>query len=117
MCDDMLPLAKMLDQGSDEDNSNAYTSALMAQIHKIQNPAATPSALVLQEMKDNEQSFHQLSLDVAKKHKDYFSELDINIERKKYFLELAKKSHIEQAELEAQDTETFEEYLKRYFLL
>jgi len=60
-------------------------------------------------------SFHQLSLQTAQAHKEYFAALKLNEKRRDFFAELAEKSIAKQTELEAQDTVTFDEYLEAYF--
>ena len=115
MCEDMQPLAKILDENNPNSEQNCYSNALQVQIEKIHNPAKTPSAIVLNEMQKNNISFHELSLQTAKSHKEYFASLHLSKERKDSFNELVKKSLAKQVELEAKDSVDFDTYLKNYF--
>ena len=115
MCADMLPLAKILDESNSDPSFNCYSNALQVQIAKISDSEKTPSAIILKEMQNTNVSFHELSLQTAKSHKEYFASLHLSDKRKKSFAELAKKSLTKQAELKELDTENFDAYLERYF--
>ena len=115
MCEDMLPLASILDESSANPELMCFSNALAAQIEKIKDPDKTPSAIVLNEMQESNLSFHELGLQIAKSHKDYFTELDLSEKRKDSFSELAKRSLLKQSELEGQDKVDFDTYLENYF--
>ena len=115
MCDDMLPLAEILDESSANPDLKCYSNALQAQIEKIDNPEKTPSAIVLNEMHESNVSFHELSLQIAKSHKEYFVELQLSEKRKESLSQLASKSLLKQSELEEQDKIDFATYLRKYF--
>lgn len=115
LCKDMQPLAEMLDQGKPGSSNAMYTTALNKQLEKITNPEKTPSAKVLSEMKKFDGSFHELTFDVARAHKEYFEALRISNEKSEYLSKVAQKSHEKQAALESEDSQGFDEYLKSYF--
>ena len=115
MCTDMQPLAELLDNDSSNPDQKLFSNALAKQLEKISDPDKTPSAQVLSEMKTNNTSFHELTLEIAKAHKDYFSALHLNADKTEHFETLAANSHAKQKSLEESDRVSFDEYLSQYF--
>jgi len=115
MCSDMKPLARILDQGSPDPERALYSQALAAQQLKISDPQTTPSARILTEMEKTGASFHQLSLDIANAHREYFQALQLSKEKEQYFVKIANKSLEKQKTIEGNDTISFDEYLEQYF--
>ncbi|MGI9246149.1 MAG: glutamate--cysteine ligase, partial [Steroidobacteraceae bacterium] len=111
--DSMRGVCELLDAG---DPKRPYAAALEVQEEKIRDPARTPSARSLEEMRRNEESFFQFALRMSKGHQAYFRELfSPNPARQDEFAAEAAESIEKQARLEATDTLPFEEYLARYF--
>jgi glutamate--cysteine ligase len=112
LLDSMTGICEILDRG---DPARPYTQALATQAAKIAQPALTPSARLLEELKGGE-AFFELALRMSREQKAYFLELyPPNEERLKEFANEAQESLLAQRSIEASDRGTFEEYLRRYF--
>jgi glutamate--cysteine ligase len=112
LLDSMTGICEILDRG---DPARPYSQALATQAAKIAQPALTPSARLLEELKGGE-SFFDLALRMSREHKAYFLDLyPPNEERLKEFANEAQESLAAQRAIEASDRGTFEEYLRRYF--
>ena len=102
----------MLDEGN---QSKAYSTALNRQIECIKHPELTPSARMLQEMRERHEGFFDFALRMSKQHEAYFRSIKIsNSDIKKYNKE-ARKSLEKQAAMEAEQGPDFEHYLQAYF--
>jgi glutamate--cysteine ligase len=111
--DSLTGICEVLDHG---DAARPYAHALAAQAGKIDNVALTPSARLMKELTDTNESFFELALRMSMMHKDYFLELyPPNKERLSEFASEATESLEKQRNIEARDKETFEEYLAHYF--
>jgi glutamate--cysteine ligase len=112
LLDSMTGICEMLDHG---DPTQPYTQALATQAAKLENVALTPSARLMTELNAGE-SFFDLALRMSAAHKAYFLELyPPNEERLREFAAGAQESLEAQRRIEASDTGTFADYLKRYF--
>jgi len=112
LLDSMSGICEILDRG---DAARPYTQALAIQAAKIAQPALTPSARLLEELKGGE-SFFDLALRMSREHKAYFLDLyPPNEERLKEFAGEAQESLRAQRAIETADRGTFAEYLQRYF--
>jgi len=112
LLDSMTGICEMLDHG---DPAQPYSQALATQAAKVEDVALTPSARLMTELHAGE-SFFDLALRMSAAHKAYFLDLyPPNEERLREFGSQAQESLDAQRRIEASDTGTFEEYLKRYF--
>ena len=112
LLDSMSGLCELLDHG---DPSRPYAQSLATQAAKIRDVKLTPSARLLAELESGE-SFFDLALRMSATHKGYF--LDLYTPNAGRLAELAgeaAESLEKQRALEASETESFEEYLARYF--
>jgi glutamate--cysteine ligase len=113
LLDSMLGICELLDQGNPR---RPYTSALEAQTAKVLNPALTPSARTIVELKTTGQSFADFALQMSAAHKSYFLELHPpNEKRLEEFRIEAEESMQRMEATEAADTQTFEAFLENYF--
>jgi glutamate--cysteine ligase len=113
LIDSMRGICELLDEG---EASRPYTAALELQESKVQDPALTPSARTLDELRSSGESFAQLALRMSHLHKAYFVELyPPNEQRLAEFATEAEDSLRKQAEIEAADTMTFDQFLAQYF--
>lgn len=113
LIDSMRGICELLDAG---DERRPYTTALELQQTKIDDPDSTPSARSLQELRTNGESFTQFALRMSRVHKAYFLDLyPPNEQRLAQFSTEAAASLQRQAELEATDTMTFDQFLAQYF--
>lgn len=112
LLDSMQGLCEMLDQ---DEPSRPYLAALEAQRAKIDDVERTPSARLLNEMRQSGESFFTLAQRMSKLHKDYFLDLyPPNERRLAEFAAAAQESHEAQARIEASDKTDFDTYLAAY---
>jgi glutamate--cysteine ligase len=109
---EMQPIAELLDQG---ESAQSYMTSLTAVLPAIEDPDRTPSARMIAEMRENNQSFYHFAMDMCEKHNRYFQQDRNTPERIRFFEEEAEKSLQLQQEIEAADDISFDEYLDRYF--
>ena len=119
LLDGSLACAALLDQAN---GSSDYHAAVQAQFAKVENPELTPSARILRDMNERQCSFSDLVLGLAQKHSDNFNAPPVDDAQRAYFEQLnaqfhtlSAKSHASQAELEAEDTGSFADYLANYY--
>jgi len=106
-------VAELVDR-REKDNSYRSAVALMASL--VDHPDSTPSARLLQELREADCSFFEFALEVANGHKAYFQSITPMPEQRARELEdEARLSVQRQRDIEAADSIDFEEYLARYF--
>lgn len=108
----MVPIVELLNQ---QTNSTAYTRVLENQTAAIVDADKTPSARVLQLMRDNNESFFDFSLRMSEQHREYFRRKPLTQTVKSRYDALAAQSLKQQTEIEAADTIPFDAFLKQYF--
>ena len=113
ICADVRAIAEIIDRG---ENSNDYVLAVDAQSQLIDEPEATPSARVLQELRVGHTGFFEYALNSAKGHKEYFAALaPLEDERLRIYEDEAAASIERQRQIEAADVVNFDDYLEQYF--
>ena len=82
----------------------------------IDDPAATPSARLLNELQDSGSSFFEYAISMARGYSDYFAAITpMSGGRHDEFTQEAADSVRRQHEIEASDAISFEEYLANYY--
>ena len=66
-------------------------------------------------MKNNDQCFSSLAMNLSKQHGDYFRNNPLSAEKNDYFKNEAENSILKQKTIEASDTISFEQYLTNYY--
>ncbi len=113
LTDSMRGICELLDAG---DEQRPYTAALELQESKIHDPRLTPSARSLEELRATGESFAQFALRMSRVHKAYFLDLyPPNEQRLAEFATEAQESLHRQAQIEAADRVTFDQFLASYF--
>jgi glutamate--cysteine ligase len=113
LCRCLVPICRLLDG---DDPARSYSAALELQAAKVEDPALTPSARILEEMKQEGESFFRFALRMSRQHREYFAALPpMSGARLAEFESAAALSLEAQRELEAASGESFEAYLERYF--
>ena len=112
LCEQMQSVCGLLD---DQCATNVYGSALREQIEKFHNPETCPSALLLEEMRENRESFVDLVQRYAIKKKNYFMQSTMDQKLLKQFEGIAQDSIIEQERLETADNLLLDEYIASYY--
>jgi len=109
---DMEPLAELLDR---QQSGQPYLAALHWQQQKVRDTAMTPSARMLEEMRENGESFYEFARRKSAEHHRYFDSREIDAERLAGFRELASDSLEKQQQREAATRGSFDEFLNNYF--
>lgn len=112
ICDDMKGVCELLDRSH---AGEPYMRALAEQREKVIDPDLTPSARMLKAMRDNGEGFYHFAKRMSQQYFDYFSRVELTNEQRKYYDDLAKWSLEKQAMLEADTSESLDDYLQRYF--
>lgn len=112
LLEQMQKCAQLLDQawGGEE-----FQTAVAEQMAKLSDPALTPSARVLADLRANNQSFFRHTLELAEAHRTYFAARALGDERRAWFEQLAQTSIQAQAEQEAEAQQAFADYLASYY--
>jgi glutamate--cysteine ligase len=112
LLEEMHAVCELLDQGV---SGAPYCAALDEQLRKVRDPELTPSARMLNEMRERGEGFYHFARRMSEIHQHFFNNLPLSESREQYFTELAVKSLEDQQALEAADEMSFSEYLQRYF--
>ena len=113
LIDSMRGICELLDEGNAQ---RPYAAALELQEAKVNDPALTPSARTLEELRSTGESFAAMALRMSTLHKNYFLDLyPPNEQRLGEFAEQAAASLEQQAAIERADTTSFDQYLANYF--
>ncbi|BBA34164.1 glutamate--cysteine ligase [Methylocaldum marinum] len=110
--DAMRGIAEILDAG---DRSRPYTGILEQQTALFSDPALTPSARMLAEMRANRESFDEYALRISSEHARALRDRFLSAERSEFLRRLTEESLEEQMRIEADDKLPFDEFLQRYF--
>ncbi len=106
------PIAAALDAANGGD---VHAKALAGAVAALNDPAATPSARVLDAMaRDHENSYVRFVLAQSRRHRDAILALPYSAETAASFARLAEESIAEQRRIEAADTLPFEAYRQLY---
>ncbi len=101
-------VAEILDEAND---SKSYRASVDLQRQKVVDVSHTPSAILLQEMADTEQSYYWTVASLAKKHQESFKNVTIPTEMWERFDQLNQESRQEQARIEAADELSLDDYI------
>ena len=92
-----------------------YSEAVTRDQAKLDQPELTPSAQLVDLVKQEGFNFSAFSLDTAKNYRESVLSADYEIFDEKHFIESAKNSHQEQETIEQGDTVGFDQFLTEYF--
>lgn len=112
VCNEMEALCHILDA---DDPTKPYSSSLNHQINKFNDASLTPSARILNIMKDDGLPFFKFALKKSQEHQIYYSQQQLSAEQQRFFDKAAEQSHKDQQQIESADTLSFDDYLKEYF--
>ena len=112
LMDKMAPMAELLDKAC---GNQGYVAALEHYRSHLDDPDLTLSARVLNDMRSKEQGFSELAMELAQQHSRHYQELGIEPCVVAHFEHLAKQSLAKQAEIEAADQGSFNQYLADYY--
>lgn len=112
LLDAMQSVSELLDQHKID---NPYQKALKVQMEKVQHSELTPSARMLDEMRETKEGFYHFAKRMSQKHNQYFTKLKLSKEREAFFDKEAKLSIDRQRKIEESDKISLDEYLQAYF--
>lgn len=107
----IAPYAELLDLAY---NTDMHARALAVQQAKVHDISQTPSAQLLEQLKDTGQSFHAFTLQQSQAHHRALLAQPLPAEMLAHFQHLAAESLADQVEIENSDTESFDAYVTRY---
>ena len=106
-------VAELIDR---QEGGHSYSDAVALMASYVDNPDNTPSARVLEELREANCSFFDFALEVSRGHKKYFDSITpVSNERASELEEEALESLQRQRDIEAADDISFEEYLAHYY--
>ena len=108
----MQATCELLDRSSE---GAPYCAALKRQLNKVHDPELTPSARMLNTMRERGEGFYHFARRMSEIHQHFFTNLPLSEERERFYRELSTKSLEDQQAIEAADEIGFAEYLQRYF--
>lgn len=107
---DVQEIAKLLDSVNGTSNS---TQATAAQFAKVANSELTPSAKVLQRMRDGKTGYFRFAMNQSLANSDYFRGLQLPEAKRAEQARLSEKSRQEQIAMEQNDKVDFATYVKQ----
>ena len=109
---EMAGICELLDAN---DVDKPYTASLRKQVSKIMDPELTPSARMLDDMRQDHESFHRFAERMSRQHFHYYKNLQLQPEQEQFYINEAAQSVQRQKAIEAADNMSFEEFLQEYF--
>lgn len=103
--------ASVLDEAH---NTQRYTASVALQREKIKHPELTPSAQVLESLRDSGGSYQQWVTQLSQQHKNTLLSEPLEAGLKARLITEAQTSLLEQASIEAADTLSFDAFLDQY---
>jgi len=107
--DDLAEIAELLD-----DSGTLYADSIEDCRMAFSDSAQTPSARMLDELANTNRGFFEYSLEIANQHRDYFNALRLDLDQLEQFDNVAAESLAATRSLEANETESFADYLLRF---
>jgi glutamate--cysteine ligase len=105
------PLAAYMDQHGDA----GYCQSLSHYRISFEDSSNTPSAKVLQQMKEHNSAFFTFAMTQAERHENYFKNYPLDPGENTLLLREAANSHQSARQAEQDDTLDFESFLDNYF--
>jgi glutamate--cysteine ligase len=106
---DVREIAKLLDSIT---GTNTSVQATDAQIAKVADSALTPSAKVLQRMREEKTGYFRFAMNQSLANSDYFRGLQLSEKTRTGFLQASEESRQEQTAIEQNDRVDFATYVK-----
>ncbi len=92
-----------------------YRRALHLQRDALSDPGGLPSARMLADLRSQQCSFAEFGLELSKQHAAHLRELTLDQDKCAQLESIASDSIAAQKKIEHADSESFEQYLERYF--
>jgi glutamate--cysteine ligase len=110
--DQMLPIADILDE---EQTGQSYRNSIEKHRPAVAEPEQTLSAVILNEMRSNRESFTEFALRLSRQHAAQWKHRSISEERNRDFIRETGLSWQKQAQIEASDKLSLDQYLQEYW--
>jgi glutamate--cysteine ligase len=107
----MQPVANLLDRAN---QTESYNESLETMQLRMRDDSHTPAASLLQEMTDNNETYYAMAMRKACEQREHYLERPPSKETIEKYEQLATISIQQQAEIEASDELSFDEFLARY---
>ena len=111
LIDQMLMTGELLDEVH---NTDDYTTSVNAQKEKLEDASQTPSARVLNGLRESGLDYSGWILQKSREHKETFRLLSPPAQEYQDLTQRAVQSIQDQQQLEASDTQSFDDFLKEY---
>ncbi len=109
---EMTAICELLD-GSNQ--AKPYTASLKQQTEKVFDATATPSARMIDDMRQDRESFHRFAERMSRQHYHHYKHLTLSAEQEQFYLLEAEQSIARKKAIEAADKISFSEFLEDYF--
>jgi len=110
--DEMRPIADLLDSAN---QTKAHSEVFNIMELKLTDDSTTPAAVLLEEMRANNETYYAMAMRKASEHRDYFQANPPCTETTTKYQKMAEVSFRHQAEIEASDTLSFDDFLADYY--
>ena len=107
----MYPVAALFDQ---QKQTSRYSEALKKLERLIDRPSLTPSAKILDTMRQNKKSYFQVAMDHALKTREHILSTELSAESIERYKGMAEQSLKSQRAIEAADDIPFDKFLENY---
>lgn len=107
----MGPVADKLDKAH---QSTSYSQALATMQQRLEDQQTTPAATLLREMIENNETYFAMAMRKACEQRDYFCAKAPSAGTMARYADLAVESRQQQAEIEASDSLSFDEFLAAF---
>ncbi|WP_269621301.1 glutamate--cysteine ligase [Zhongshania sp. BJYM1] len=105
-------IAAQLDTAHD---TTAYNESCTVQLAKVHDVSLTPSAQIVAALEQRNDSYYHYAMAQSVEHAKVFRERGLSEEERQRFASLREDSMAAQAKVEAEQSESFDEYLSRFY--
>jgi len=112
LCKQLKAVATLLDEVN---HCEHYFTSVKSQFASVFDPELTPSARMLEVMRDSDEGFFGFAQRMSKNHCHYYKSRPLSADKIQSFEEMARQSLRSQKQMEAEDSISFDDYLKAYF--
>ena len=112
LLDDIAQFAEILDTAHGE---SRYLESCATQRAKLRNPALTPSAQIVDAILNRDGGYHPFALRLSQQHSKTLRDAPLLPSEIHRFADLREDSMEQQAEMEASNQGSFDDYLTRFY--
>jgi glutamate--cysteine ligase len=109
--DDIEQVAELMDRCG----GTGHRDVVKQERERVEHPELTPSARIINEMVEHDESYFEYAMRIATGHESYFLDRRLSEARAEQLTDHAHQSLEKTRALEANTEENFEAFLKRYF--